>query len=106
MCRLCIAIVATTLISYATLSFTFLCFLFCGACLPSLFGYQIERKGASLETLSALPMYKFKAIKPSEGNGTNSDCQNPSKSLGENGIIAVRTVKERSVSAKDVVWLF
>ena len=56
-------------------------------------------RGASSETIDALPKYKFKTKKSSEGNGSKDD----SESSGEDGIIAVGTDKERSVSTEDAV---
>ena len=105
LCRLCSAIVLTTLISYISFTIALWCHVPCIEFFSYLFGSpedQTQTRGASLEIVGSLPKYKFKTKKPIEGNGSKYD-YDPSKTSGEDGIITVGTGKEKSVSAEDEV---
>lgn len=70
----------------------------CLPCIISIFGVredQIQTRGATVESINALPTHKFK-MKKSENNGSNS-------SAGEGGIVAAGTEKERVISEEDAV---
>ncbi|KAJ6844157.1 E3 ubiquitin-protein ligase-like [Iris pallida] len=99
--RLCIVLLTFSCIGYA------MPFILCGmicCCLPciiSIMGYREDmgpNRGATSESINALPMYKFKSKGSVNGDdGENSD--NP----GEGGILAAGTDKERTISAEDAV---
>ncbi|XP_057871383.1 E3 ubiquitin-protein ligase At1g63170 isoform X1 [Cryptomeria japonica] len=104
--RLCIVFLTLSCIGYAMpfiLCATICC---CLPCIISLLGLredQTQTRGAAPEIIGALPKYKFKAKKSTEGNGSKDDSENHSESSGEGGIIAVGTEKERSVSGEDAM---
>ncbi|KAL0905783.1 hypothetical protein M5K25_024221 [Dendrobium thyrsiflorum] len=98
--RLCIVFLTFSCIGYA-MPFI-LCAMIC-CCLPciiSIMGLREEMiltRGASTESINALPTYKFKAkrIQRAEEGDIDSD--------GEGGIVAAGTDKERIISAEDAV---
>jgi hypothetical protein len=55
-------------------------------------------RGATSESINALPTYKFKTKKRRHGSGSETEGQ-------EGGIVAAGT-EERSLSAEDTVWPF
>lgn len=55
-----------------------------------------QNKGATPESINALPTYKFKVKKSKSGN----------KEAAEGGIVAAGTEKERVISGEDAVNLF
>jgi len=55
-------------------------------------------RGATSESINALPTYKFKTKKRRHGSGSEAEGQ-------EGGIVAAGTDKERSLSAEDAVRL-
>ncbi|PKU65992.1 E3 ubiquitin-protein ligase At1g63170 [Dendrobium catenatum] len=98
--RLCIVFLTFSCIGYA-MPFI-LCAMIC-CCLPciiSIMGLREEMiltRGASTESINALPTYKFKAkrIQSADEGDIDSD--------GEGGIVAAGTDKERIISAEDAV---
>jgi len=55
-------------------------------------------RGATSESINALPTYKFKTKKRRHGSGSETEGQ-------EGGVVAAGTEKERSLSAEDAVCL-
>jgi hypothetical protein len=55
-------------------------------------------RGATSESINALPTYKFKTKKRRHGSGSEAEGQ-------EGGVVAAGTEKERSLSAEDAVCL-
>ncbi|XP_028779345.1 E3 ubiquitin-protein ligase At1g63170 isoform X2 [Neltuma alba] len=67
----------------------------CLPCIISIVGFredQIQTRGATTESINALPTYKFKM--KSKNNSSNS-------ATGEGGIVAAGTEKERLISGED-----
>ncbi|KAJ6844976.1 E3 ubiquitin-protein ligase-like [Iris pallida] len=98
--RLCIVFLTFSCIGYA------MPFILCGmicCCLPciiSIMGFREDRgpnRGATSESINALPTYKFKS--KGSVNGEESDLDDP----GEGGILAAGTDKERAIPAEDAV---
>ena len=83
-----------------------LCAMIC-CCLPcfvSIMGFREDmshNRGATAESINALPTHKFKSKQPRNGEEReiNSDSQ------GDGGILAAGTEKERMISAEDAVSL-
>ena len=101
----------------------------CLPCIVTLLTYrddQVQRKGATPEVIAALPIYKFKVNNPadmkikdriketistkSRGNNEDSviseskdDADSDPESVGEGGVFAPGTDRERDVSAEDAV---
>ncbi|KAJ8442367.1 hypothetical protein Cgig2_018623 [Carnegiea gigantea] len=98
--RLCIVYLTFSCIGYA-MPFI-LCAMVC-CCLPciiSVLGIREELnqvRGASDESISALPTYKFKVQK--EGNCTGD----PNDEEGGGGVVAAGTEKERVISGEDAI---
>lgn len=98
--RLCIVFLTFSCIGYA-MPFI-LCAMIC-CCLPciiSIVGLREDMgqtRGATTESIEALPTYKFKT-KPTE-NGEEADLDSPR----EGGILAAGTDKERIISAEDAL---
>lgn len=98
--RLCIVFLTFSCIGYA-MPFI-LCAMIC-CCLPciiSIMGLREEMiltRGASAESINALPTYKFKAKRIQSADESEID------SDGEGGIVAAGTDKERVISAEDAV---
>ncbi|CAL4967362.1 unnamed protein product [Urochloa decumbens] len=97
--RLCIVFLTFSCIGYA-MPFI-LCAMIC-CCLPciiSVMGFREDTnntRGATSESINALPTYKFKTKKRRHGSGSEAEGQ-------EGGIVAAGTEKERSLSAEDAV---
>ncbi|KAJ6846593.1 putative E3 ubiquitin-protein ligase [Iris pallida] len=100
--RLCIAFLTFSCVGYA-MPFI-LCAIVC-CCLPciiSVAGFREDlghTRGATAESINALPTYKFK----SKRNISREDCEIGSEEPSEGGILAVGTNKERIISAEDAV---
>ncbi|KAF8393316.1 hypothetical protein HHK36_021557 [Tetracentron sinense] len=100
--RLCIVFLTFSCIGYAMpfiLCATICC---CLPCLISILGFRedlTQTRGATPESINALPTYKFKLKKDGNGEGReiNSD------GAGEGGIVAAGTEKERVISGEDAV---
>ncbi|KAJ6793230.1 E3 ubiquitin-protein ligase-like [Iris pallida] len=99
--RLCIVFLTFSCIGYA-MPFI-LCTMIC-CCLPciiSIMGFREDtgqNRGATSESINALPTYKFKSKSlNNEASEVNSD------GPGEGGILAAGTDKERTISAEDAV---
>lgn len=102
MYRLCIVFLTFSCIGYAMpfiLCATICC---CLPCIISILGFREDlahTRGATLESISALPTYKFKLKKNSSGGegDINSD------GAGDGGVVAVGTEKERIILGEDAV---
>ncbi|XP_075508325.1 E3 ubiquitin-protein ligase At1g63170-like [Primulina tabacum] len=99
--RLCIVFLTFSCIGYA------MPFILCAAiccCLPCIFSVLRFRedaypnRGATQESISSLPTYKFKARKIKSSSNKES-----SSGAGEGGIVAAGTEKERLISGEDAV---
>ncbi|KAI3711642.1 hypothetical protein L1987_70181 [Smallanthus sonchifolius] len=100
--RLCIVFLTFSCIGYA------MPFILCGiicCCLPciiSILGVHEDMnqmRGASEESINALPTHKFKIKK----NGNNDTKDNNDSGVDEGGILAAGTDKERTISGEDAV---
>jgi len=99
--RLCIAFLTFSCTGYAMpfiLCATICC---CLPCIISVLGYRedLYTRGATTESINALPTYKFKS-KRSRNHG---ESESSSESTCEGGSFAPGTDKERIVSAEDAV---
>jgi hypothetical protein len=61
-------------------------------------------RGASSESINALPIYKFKTKKRHRGSGSSSGAG--SEASFEGGVLAPGTDKERVISSEDAVSIF
>ncbi|KAM0933406.1 putative transcription factor C2H2 family [Dioscorea sansibarensis] len=101
--RLCIVFLAFSCIGYAMpfiLCATICC---CLPCIISILGFREDMnqtRGATPESINALPSYKFKSKR---GSCTGEENEGNSESIGEGGILAAGTDKERAISAEDAV---
>lgn len=92
--RLCIVFLTFSCIGYAMpfiLCATICC---CLPCIISVMGFRedlTQNKGATAESINALPTYKFKVKKNKSGN----------KEAAEGGVVAAGTDKERVISGED-----
>ncbi|KAM6585845.1 hypothetical protein CsatB_012847 [Cannabis sativa] len=99
--RLCIVFLTFSCIGYAMpfiLCATICC---CLPCIISVLGIRedlSQTRGATVETINALPTYKFKLKKHEDGNEDELD-----SGVGEGGILAAGTEKEREISGEDAV---
>ncbi|CAK9157429.1 unnamed protein product [Ilex paraguariensis] len=97
--RLCIVFLTFSCIGYAMpfiLCATICC---CLPCMISILGIQedlSQTKGASMESINALPTYKFKLKKRGDNQDINSG-------TCEGGVLAAGTEKERTISGEDAV---
>ncbi|KAI4337375.1 hypothetical protein L6164_015800 [Bauhinia variegata] len=97
--RLCIVFLTFSCIGYAMpfiLCATICC---CLPCIISLLGFREDltnTRGATPESINALPTYKFKMKKHKKRDVSNSD-------VGEGGVVAAGTEKERLISGEDAV---
>ncbi|GAB2284878.1 hypothetical protein Dimus_019330 [Dionaea muscipula] len=95
--RLCIVFLVFSCVGYAMpfiLCTTICC---CLPCIISVLGFREDlnqTKGATSESINALPIYKFKLKKSRNGGSTDT---------GEFGYVAVGTEKERAISGEDAV---
>lgn len=72
---------------------------FCLPCIISILGYRedlTQPRGATPESINALPTHKFK-LKKSRSSGSSS--------ASEGGVVAAGTDKERAISGEDAVSL-
>ncbi|TKY48129.1 E3 ubiquitin-protein ligase [Spatholobus suberectus] len=99
--RLCIVFLTFSCIGYA------MPFIFCATiccCLPciiSVLGIRedfSQNRGATVESINALPIFKFKLK-----NNENGDDQDVNAAIDEGGILAAGTEKERVISGEDAV---
>ncbi|KAJ6924666.1 E3 ubiquitin-protein ligase [Populus alba x Populus x berolinensis] len=97
--RLCIVFLTFSCIGYAMpfiLCATICC---CLPCIISVLGFRedlTQTRGATTESIDALPTYKFKLIK--HRNGEDS-----SAGASDGGVVAAGTEKERVISGEDAV---
>ncbi|XP_028771706.1 E3 ubiquitin-protein ligase At1g63170 [Neltuma alba] len=97
--RLCIVFLTFSCIGYAMpfiLCATICC---CLPCIISVLGIRedfSQTRGATVESINALPIYKF-SLKKSE----NNDDPNGNTDIDEGGTLAAGTEKERSISGED-----
>ncbi|KAJ4951346.1 hypothetical protein NE237_028178 [Protea cynaroides] len=100
--RLCIVFLTFSCIGYAMpfiLCATICC---CLPCIISILGFRedlTQTRGASPESINALPTYKFKSKKT--GNGDDREIN--SEGVGDGGVLAAGTDKERIISGEDAV---
>lgn len=74
----------------------------CLPCIISILGYRedlTQPRGATPESINALPTHKFK-LKKSRSSGDDNG-----SSTGEGGVVAAGTDKERAISGEDAVSL-
>lgn len=96
--RLCLVFLTFSCIGYA-MPFI-LCVMIC-CCLPciiSVMGLRedmVQTRGATTESISSLPTYKFKVKRSQSADGRELNTE------GEGGILAAGTDKERTISAED-----
>ncbi|OMO52377.1 Zinc finger, RING-type [Corchorus capsularis] len=101
MYRLCIVFLTFSCIGYAMpfiLCATICC---CLPCIISVLGFRedlSQARGATPESIDALPTYKFKVKK-----SRNSDDRENNSGAGEGGVVAAGTEKERVISGEDAV---
>ncbi|KAK9281844.1 hypothetical protein L1049_004750 [Liquidambar formosana] len=99
--RLCIVFLTFSCIGYAMpfiLCATICC---CLPCIISILGLRedlSQTRGATLESINALPTYKFKLKKTGSG-----DDQEINSGASEGGVLAAGTEKERDISGEDAV---
>ncbi|XP_010249880.1 PREDICTED: E3 ubiquitin-protein ligase At1g63170-like [Nelumbo nucifera] len=100
--RLCIVFLTFSCIGYAMpfiLCATICC---CLPCIISILGFRedlTQTRGATPESINALPTYKFK-LKNENGDGRETIS---SEGAGEGGVLAAGTEKERVISGEDAV---
>ena len=76
----------------------------CLPCIISILGFRedlTQTRGATSESINALPTYKFKMKK-----NRNGDDREGSSGAGEGGVVAAGTERERAISGEDAVSLF
>ncbi|XP_041021173.1 E3 ubiquitin-protein ligase At1g12760 isoform X2 [Juglans microcarpa x Juglans regia] len=101
--RLCVVFLIFSCIGYAMpfiLCATICC---CLPCIISILGFREEAtqtRGATPESIDALPTYKFKLKKSRSGNDRESN-----SGVSEGGVVATGTEKERVISGEDAVSL-
>lgn len=87
-------------------------FILCGmicCCLPciiSILGVREDMnqmRGASEDSISALPTHKFKLKKNTNNNNNNEMMKDDDSGVDEGGILAAGTEKERVISGEDAV---
>ncbi|KAL2516909.1 RING/U-box superfamily protein [Abeliophyllum distichum] len=99
--RLCIVFLTFSCIGYAMpfiLCATICC---CLPCIISVLGFRedlTQNRGATQDSINALPTYKFKMKKNKNSNDKES---NPG--AGDGGVVAAGTEKERVISGEDAV---
>ncbi|KAM3688019.1 hypothetical protein ACB098_10G121900 [Castanea mollissima] len=99
--RLCIVFLTFSCIGYAMpfiLCATICC---CLPCIISVLGFRedlAQTRGATPESIDALPTYKFKLKKSRSGNDRESN-----SGVSEGGVVAAGTEKERVISGEDAV---
>ncbi|KAK9983631.1 hypothetical protein SO802_033156 [Lithocarpus litseifolius] len=99
--RLCIVFLTFSCIGYAMpfiLCATICC---CLPCIISVLGFRedlTQTRGATPESIDALPTYKFKLKKSRSGNERESN-----SGVSEGGVVAAGTEKERVISGEDAV---
>ncbi|KAF5461469.1 hypothetical protein F2P56_017566 [Juglans regia] len=97
--RLCVVFLIFSCIGYAMpfiLCATICC---CLPCIISILGFREEAtqtRGATPESIDALPTYKFKLKKSRSGNDRESNSGG-----SEGGVVAIGTEKERAISGED-----
>ncbi|KAJ3683612.1 hypothetical protein LUZ60_013839 [Juncus effusus] len=107
--RLCIVFLTFSCVGYA------MPFILCGViccCLPciiSVMGFREDpasARGASSESINALPTYKFKTAKKRNARAANREADHPTQDgggAGGGGVFAPGTEKEKVLSAEDAV---
>ncbi|XP_077211725.1 RING/U-box superfamily protein [Tasmannia lanceolata] len=100
--RLCIAFLTFSCIGYAMPFILCAAICCCLPCIISILGFRedlVQTRGATPESISALPTYKFK----SKRNRDGEEIEINSEGASEGGILASGTDKERIISAEDAV---
>jgi hypothetical protein len=78
----------------------------CLPCIISFLGYREDSsqvRGASAEAIAALPTYKFKLKGANNTKVNKEESESDSEGIGEGGLVAAGTEKERLVSPEDAV---
>ncbi|KAF8088179.1 hypothetical protein N665_0550s0029 [Sinapis alba] len=100
--RLCLVFLTFSCIGYAMpfiLCTTICC---CLPCIISILGYRedlTQPRGATPESINALPTHKFKLKKSRSSSGGDDN----GSSTGEGGVVAAGTDNERAISGEDAV---
>ncbi|CAK9199736.1 unnamed protein product [Sphagnum troendelagicum] len=103
--RLCIVFLTFSCVGYA-MPFI-LCATIC-CCLPCIISFlgredSTQVRGASAEAIAALPTYKFKLKGANNTKVNKEESESDSEGIGEGGLVAAGTEKERLVSPEDAV---
>ncbi|KAG8375515.1 hypothetical protein BUALT_Bualt10G0107800 [Buddleja alternifolia] len=99
--RLCIVFLTFSCIGYAMPFILCAAICCCLPCIISVLGFRedlSQNRGATQESISSLPTYKFKVKKNKNGGDKDN-----SSTTGECGVIAAGTEKERTISGEDAV---
>ncbi|KAE8665547.1 Phosphatase 2A regulatory B subunit family protein [Hibiscus syriacus] len=100
MYRLCIVFLTFSYIGYAMPFIICATICCCLPCIISVLGFRedlSQTRGATSESINALPTYKFKA------NKSRNDGREISSGAGEGGVVAAGTEKERIISGEDAI---
>lgn len=99
--RLCLVFLTFSGIGYAMPFILCATICFCWPCIISVLGFRedlSQTRGATPESINALPIYKFKLTKTGDNQETNSG-------ISDGGVFAAGTEKERVISGEDAVSL-
>ncbi|KAG5523381.1 hypothetical protein RHGRI_035258 [Rhododendron griersonianum] len=97
--RLCLVFLTFSCIGYAMPFILCATICFCWPCIISVLGFRedlSQTRGATPESINALPIYKFKLTKTGDNQETNSG-------ISDGGVFAAGTEKERVISGEDAV---
>lgn len=97
--RLCLVFLTFSGIGYAMPFILCATICFCWPCIISVLGFRedlSQTRGATPESINALPIYKFKLTKTGDNQETNSG-------ISDGGVFAAGTEKERAISGEDAV---
>ncbi|KAK8481963.1 hypothetical protein V6N13_144670 [Hibiscus sabdariffa] len=101
MYRLCIVFLTFSCIGYAMPFIICATICCCLPCIISVLGFRedlSQTRGATSESINALPTYKFKVKKCRNGDGKEIN-----SGAGEGGVVAAGTEKERIISGEDAI---
>ncbi|KAK8491166.1 hypothetical protein V6N11_037930 [Hibiscus sabdariffa] len=101
MYRLCIVFLTFSCIGYAMPFIICATICCCLPCIISVLGFRedlSQTRGATSESINALPTYKFKVKKCRNGDGKEINL-----GAGEGGVVAAGTEKERIISGEDAI---
>eukprot|EP00262_Sarcandra_glabra_P000140 TRINITY_DN1022_c0_g2_i1.p1 TRINITY_DN1022_c0_g2~~TRINITY_DN1022_c0_g2_i1.p1 ORF type:complete len:433 (+),score=35.93 TRINITY_DN1022_c0_g2_i1:360-1658(+) len=100
--RLCLVFLTFSCIGYAMPFLLCAALCCCFPCIISVLGFRddlVQTRGATQESISVLPTYKFKLKR----NGTIQESEINLEGAGEGGIVGFGTDRERIISAEDAV---